>query len=101
MNTPKRRPNHDIVLRALDVGVEVTLPNGYTYEMFEDQLHFQMKVWLNGRSPTRDNEPDEIRLCVADMTMNYFMKQCDLMSEEDIIGLAAATALRKINRKDR
>ena len=96
----KRRPNYDIILRALHNGAEVEFPDGFKYCLLDNKLCFLMRVWKNGRSPTRDKEPDEERWHECDMPFNLFMKYCEQFTEEDIMSLVFQNTLGKM-KKDR
>ena len=95
MSKSKRRPAYDIVLRAMNNGIEVELSDGNTYAMIDNMLCIKMKVWKDGRSPFRDPEPDEIRYHDFALPFNVFSKMCDEMSEEQLMGLIFQNVMKK------
>lgn len=99
MRDIKRRPNYEIVLRAMRNGAEVEMPDNNTYTIVDDTLCVKMKVWKGGHSPIVTTEPDEIHYIEADILFNTFSKWCDKLSEEQIIGLVFQLTMKNMNKR--
>jgi hypothetical protein len=93
------REKYEIILRAMQQGQEIKLPDGYTYAMVEGEVCIVLKCYY-GRSCNLDeqDEPDGIRYCHSDMSLNYFLAQCNEMGDEEVAGIAANTALTRMKR---
>lgn len=76
------RSNYEIVLRALQNGAEVKLPNGETHTLIDGELCFHLYP---------DNPDSSWIPC--DITFNEFLRQCDQLTETDIYNLAWSNAM--------
>lgn len=93
----KRRPNCEIVLRALHNGQEIEFPDGYVYSIIDNKLCFRIYIW---KDHIHDGEPDEIRWLEDNLSLNKFLEYCNVLPDKQIISLAANNALMGM-KKDR
>jgi hypothetical protein len=75
------KPKYLIVLNAMEKGVEVELPGGFTYGLGEDGLYIRM---IKTFPP-----PQEFYRYLSDMALNEFMGLCDGLSDEAIALIVA------------
>lgn len=93
------KSNAEIVLRYLQTFKEektILFPDGYRYGWCEDKLCmvFVFQEFVDGEFvPTGDDH-----WSVADVTFNYFIKQCNLLTETDIVGIVFALGISKGNK---
>lgn len=85
----KQKPAIEIVLRALNLGLQVKLLDGYTYLMQDDEIGILL---------TNETTGEEL-FGVCDMSLNYFLKQVNSMSYEALTLLSFSSALsNKVSR---
>lgn len=84
-----KKQKFEIVLGLLIAGEHiehtVTLPDGLTYGWYNNHLCHVLKVYTSGMDI--EGEPSEYRWVEANEPFNYFVKQCSLLSEEEIANL--------------
>lgn len=88
-----KRPKHEIILRYLQQGEGERkiklIPNAHhEFGMYNNQLHHIL--WNNG---------DEVWY-ISDMSLNWFIKCCEQISDEDIIKFVADIALTETKRSE-
>lgn len=86
---PKHRPAYEIVLNALRAGKEVEM-GGVRLMMQDEQVYC-----IGLRHSFADNKTEEV-LYRADFSLNWFMKQCDKISFDDLFILSSETALMQM-----
>ena len=85
------RTKRDMVLRALERGIEVSLREN-RYMLDENgKLGFLM-------STSSDMENWEENLYLSDISFNYFTEMCDELTEEQILRINFSTAMEEMKR---
>lgn len=87
------RPKHEIVLRYLTQGegerkIKLYHDHGIEFGMYNNRLHHIL--WDTGKG--------EEMWCVSDMSLNEFIKNCELMTDEDVIGMLGSVVLTSSKR---
>lgn len=86
-----------IALKALSSGKEVTLPDGATYVLIEEDGRYRLatkavKLKVGG-------DPEDVLLAVDYANLDYFVNQANKLSDNDLIILAAETVLMENAKK--
>jgi len=86
------RTKRDIVLRALERGIEVSLREN-RYMLDENgKLGFLISV-------SSDNVNWEENLYLSDCSFNYFTEMCDELDNQRIVEICFSTAMVEINAR--
>jgi len=91
---PASRPKWQIVLSALQAGIELTHPDSPRLAWINNKLCYALDVFTSN-SPV-DGEPDEVRYVIADISLNNFIEFCEGLSEERIVSIAFSSAMEKM-----
>lgn len=83
------RPKHEIVLRAMQQGMEVEFPDGFTYAMIDNKICVNLQCYEEG-------QPTEIQWSTSDMSLNCFIAQCHRIEEDKIALMCANLALNSL-----
>ena len=94
------RPNWEIVLRALqqqpgDRTVEI---DNCKYGWHDGKLCHILYKWKGGSDIFKDPHDEEI-WAESEMSLNNFIRLCEDMTEEEIVGIAANAALQSMRRQ--
>ena len=93
------KSNAEIVIRYLQTFEEeiIQFPDGYKYGWCEDKLCMVLAFhdWIDGEFVATGKE--EWR--VADVSFNYFIGQCNLLTETDIMGMVFSLGMKKENSR--
>jgi hypothetical protein len=81
----RMKPAIEIVLSALNAGIEVSFPDGKVFLIQDDEIGVPLKNLTTGE--------DLFGVCA--LPFNYFLRQANLMSGDDLFLLSCNTALRK------
>jgi hypothetical protein len=87
------RTKYDIVLRALNRGQRLELPDGFTYVMDGDELCIEVKMW-NDATNLLEGVDGEMGWLTCDITLNDFTRLCDRITDEEIAIIAANATLK-------
>lgn len=90
----KTRPNWEIVMRSLDLGFSVTLDD-FVYKMVDGRLCHEFRIWRNGKNPFDHPDDYELQYRESDISLNYFIKACEKLPEDEIIAFGFQNALVK------
>ena len=94
----KHRPNWEIVMRAMNLGMEIKMPDGYTYTMVDGKLCLRLEYWEDA---SKLSEPsDEIRWVESAMSLNDFIKYCEGFDEQKIAGFVVFNAINRNKKRD-
>jgi len=93
-----RKPKWQIVIEALTRGLEVKLPlrDSTTLTLVMDEngeLYSKHAVWNNAECT---GEP-EYRYIKESVLVNHFIKMCDQIDEESIVGLGFSLTMQNIH----
>jgi len=88
-----KKPNWQIVYRAMEFGKEIELIDMYKYTVVDGKLCVILKYW-NDTSSVFNDPPDEIRYSESTMPLNMFVEYCEAFSEEDMIGFVYYNAMK-------
>jgi hypothetical protein len=92
--TKKRKPRIIIFLEALELGMELELPDGLKYGMSEDA-----KVCYIVRR-SENGGPFEEVYCVCEWSINYFISQLERIPEEAFAVVCADVALNRMRNEN-
>lgn len=98
MSDTSRRPNFEIVLKAIrerEGQLTVHLPMGIDVGWYDGKLCYILSVW-RGIPKGTDTEPDEEHWVECNMSVNAFNEQCAQLSEETIVNLVFSTAMKRV-----
>ena len=87
----KRRPAYEIVLSALQEGMGVKLGE-IEYIMQDKELGYVVSCYNSETKETIE------KFAVIDMSLNYFIRLCNCIKEDDLIIMSFETALIKMKR---
>jgi hypothetical protein len=81
-------PKFNTVLRALQFGLDVKLPDGQTYIMQDDELGVVEKNITTG----------EELFAKVDHSLNHLIDQANKMKDSEVYGLVFAMGMRKYQK---
>lgn len=93
-----KRTNLEIVINYLrqNAGEKfITFPDGYRYGWYDNKICMILDRYQYDEKGNKTNEEELWN--VSDMPFNYFVDQCNQMSEADIMNLVFEMGLRKEN----
>jgi len=93
-----KRPNYEVVLRYLvsSADNEVELDDGFTYSMIGNELCLRLGIYHEGKFT---GPPDEVHWAKSDISLNWFITECEKLEEEAIVGMCAHLALKALAPK--
>lgn len=89
--TITNEPNFNVVLRSLQCGLDVKLPDGQTYTVQDDELGIIVKNLTTG----------EELFAKIDHSLNYLISQANKMKDSEVYGLIFAMGMKKFNDSKR
>lgn len=92
----KTRPKWEVVTRAMARGVEVNLHDGFYYTFHEGQLCHKIFVYKTADGQLKE-EPEEVQWAVSDMSLNTFMKLCEQIPCDKLVGIGFSSAMKSMH----
>lgn len=87
-----RRPNWEIVLRAMQKDIAVEL-DGHTFCLINDRLCMRLLSYKNEGGSLAFSEE---RWVASDLLFNSFIELCEVLSEDQIVNIVASTTMRSM-----
>jgi len=88
-----------MVLRAMAMGQEFRLSSGHKIALHDGVVGVLMDAWKSGQS--LDGPPDHQKLIAYDITLNDFIKECDMANEDDLFLMSANAVLSDLAKEKR
>ena len=90
----KRRPAYEIVLSALQEGMGVKLGE-IEYIMQDNEIGYVVQCYNSETKETIE------KFAVIDISLNYFIRSCSCIKEDDLIIISCETSLTKMKKERR
>ena len=92
-----KRPNYEVVLRWLRLSEdnEVDL-DGFTFAKIGDDVCVKLQCYKDGNFK---GEPTEIQWSVSEISLNWFIDECNRLEEDTIVLMCANLALNALKPK--